>query len=750
MIKKAIASLVCALLYCQAFAQQTPLQFNINGFVYEKSLNGDLVPLSGSHVLCIENQQGTVTSETGFFSLQTPELPTRLVASFVGYDNDTIKVENRAPVNFVLQAQTLLEVSLLDKRKSNTKSLIEATNVEWISTEELHKAACCNLSESFVTNPSVDVNFTDALTGAKQIQMLGLDGVYAQVLFENKPFLRGLSASYGLNFLPGTWIESIQISKGTGSVVNGFESLSGQINVELYKPQKAPSLLWNTYLNSVGLLENNFVVAPVLDGDWKTVVLGHHSYLGQNVDSNNDNFLDDPKTDRLSLMNRWEYVGFDNRHIELGLRYLTEDKEGGQYRTDNPETEAFEFKKPYEVRLKTEQLEAHAKTGFVLDESGTSIGLMSTIRQHQQSALFGTSQYTGEQQSLYFNAIYQSYFGCGSKQLFKGGLSYYRDDYQELLQLRQLSELNLERKDRTFGVFGELQYKPVERFCSTIGVRADRTQDHGTWYSPRVHLRYNPVENAVVRASAGKAYRYANVFAENSSYFFSSRTLEMTENSLVAEEAWNYGLNFTYNTYLFGKETTFNADYYQTDFLNRVVFDLEESSHIKIYNLNGSSFSKSLQLDASFEPFEGWEVKYAHKWNETKTTYSLEKEAIAVPFVPKYRSVTQLSYSAWQNRWSVNLTVQHIGPSRVPAENTEAKANPSYWSSKFQLVSAQYTRRFKRLEWYLGIENALNYLQENPIRNVDDPYGEGFDAAMIWGPTHGRKVYSGIRFLVNE
>jgi len=749
MIKSALTQLFFILVCSPIFAQQTKAGFDIEGRVYEQNAQGVLMALPGAHIFCVEEQRGTISDTIGAFFLRTSSnKPISLIASFVGYESDTVEVKSADDVKMVLQVKTLLEVQLLDRRKSNAKSLLQVNNVEWISTEELHKGACCNLSESFETNPSVDVSFTDALTGAKQIQMLGLDGVYAQVLFENKPFLRGLSASYGLSFLPGTWIESIQVSKGTGSVVNGFESLSGQVNFELYKPQKSPKLLWNSYLNNMGLLENNFVVSPFLEGNWQTVLLGHYSYLGELVDNNQDRFVEDPKTNQLNLLNRWSYVGLKNRHITFGLRYLSEEKLGGQLGTvtvnpDRPDVN------PYEIKLQTEQVEFHSKTAFIFDKPETSLGIIGTLRRHHQNTNFGYSHYNGEQQSAYLNLIYQSNLGDDSK-VYKVGASYYGDHFKEQLQLNQPIESVFVRKDRTAGVFGEFQYKLGALFCGTLGARVDHSKEFGVWYSPRLHLRYNPIENGVLRASVGKAYRQANVFAENSSYFYSSRRLEMPDAGLAAEEAWNYGVNLTYNTYFYGKETTLNIDFYQTDFNEQVVVDLEESSRIKMYNLKGRSSSKSLQLDASIEPYAGWELKYAHKWNETKTTFASGVGYKAVPFTPKYRSMAQVSYAAWQNKWSVNVTVQNIGPSRVPADNTENHEKASYWSPKFQLISAQYTKRFKKVDWYLGVENLLNYLQKNSIRNFQEPYSEGFDAAMIWGPTQSRKLYTGIRLLIND
>lgn len=751
-MRKNLIILLCFIVGVNSiYAQVNHSEQEITGYVYERDAKGKLQPLPGAHVFCPKEQKGSVTDISGAFNvLVENSFPHPVIASFVGYQSDTITLKKTKPLQFILEPSVLEEVQLIDRQKSNAKSLLQTTNLEWISGAELQKAACCNLSESFETNPSVDVSFTDAITGAKQIQMLGLDGVYTQILSENMPLLRGLSASYGLNYLPGSWIESIQVAKGTGSVVNGFESLSGQINVELYKPSTADKLFWNTYVNSSGMLENNFIISSPVKNDWKTALLGHYSYQGQSIDQNDDGFADDPEMTRLTFLNRWEYNGFENRHILFGVRYLKEDRISGQL--SPVVSEGDEFITPYEVIMDTEQGEFHSKTGFIFDKPGTSLGILTSLRYHNQETVFGKSLYSGMQHSLYLNSIFQSNFGDDSK-TYKLGLSYYADNYKESLKEESKEDIEFIRNDQTLGAFGELSYKSGERFSSILGLRADYSKMWGMWYSPRLHIRFNPIETMVIRASAGKAYRQANVLAENISYFFSSRTLEMgAYEDLDAEIAWNYGFNFTYNFSLLNKETTFNFDLYQTDFQNQVVVDVEQTEKIKIYNLDGESYSTSLQIDATIEPAEGWELKFAQKWNETKTTYAAEgNNAVSyMPFVSKYRSLAQVSYSAWQNKWDVNVSLQNIGPSRVPTQGTEENLVEGFWSPNFNLLSGQFTRRFKKFDWYIGVENALNYRQKNPIRSIENPFSDDFDAAMIWGPVMGRRVYSGIRMTFND
>jgi len=723
------------------YAQKELVKQQVQGFVFERNPAGNLEPLPGAHIYCPKNKNGSVTEPNGSFSINLSlPFPQKLIASFAGYQSDTLYIEKTETVQFILKPSLLNEVELTDRQKSNAKSLVKSANVEWISRCELEKAACCNLSESFETNASVDVNYTDAITGAKKIQMLGLDGVHTQILSESMPLLRGLSASYGLNYIPGTWVESIQIAKGTGSVVNGFESLTGQINVELYKPRTADKLFWNTYVNNMGTIENNFIASSPVKNNWKTAMLGHYSYQGQSIDQNDDGFVDSPEMNRLALFNRWEYKGDENKHISFGAKYLKENRISGQM---HPVVSQGEINSPYEVVMNTQQAEFHSKMGFIFDKPGTSLAILTSLQFHNQEIEFGGSNYSGTQHSFYLNSIYQSKFGENNND-YKIGISYYADNYKEVYK-----EVNYLRNDRTLGAFSEFSLKKGARFSSVLGMRADYSKLWGMWYSPRLHLKFNPAETVVFRASAGKANRQANVLAENISYFFSSRTLEMDDyQNLNAEEAWNYGFNLNTSLFVFTKETTFNLDLYQTDFQSQVVVDVEQGDKIKIYNLEGGSYSTSLQIDATLVPSKGWELKFAQKWNETKTTYSNSGSANTtyMPFVSKHKSLAQVSYAAWQNKWDVNLTLQNIGPSRVPAKGEQE----AYWSPNFNLLSGQFTRRFKKFDWYIGIENALNYTQENPIRGIDNPFSDDFDAGMIWGPIMGVKVFSGIRMKFND
>ena len=739
------------------FAQTTP-NHEISGYVFERDTKGNLRPLPGAHVFSVTNQNGSVTDQKGFFLIYTDHpFPQSISASFVGYESDTIEVKKAKAIEFVLSPSTLNEVKLIERKKTNAKSILKVSNVEWISGQELQKAACCNLSECFETNASVDIISSDAITGAKKIQMLGLDGVYSDVLVENKPFLRGLAATYGLNYIPGSWIESIQIAKATGSVTNGFQALTGQINTELYKPETIDGFFWNSYLSSVGMIENNFITASFVGKDWKTALLGHYSYLGRSIDRNGDSFVDEIAISRITLLNRWRYIARPDRHIEFSFRYLSEDKLSGQISGDDLNTESLEFDTPYEVEIKTEQAEFNSKIGHIFNKPLTSAGITSQLRYHKQETSFGGSMYSGAQYSLYVKASYQSTI-IDTTKLYRIGLSYSGDRYDETLLLIRPSAPDIHeglyvRTDQTLGAYTELIVSHSPRLSSIFGYRADYSKDFGLWHTPRLNMRYKPTDNTAFRISAGKAYRQANPISENMSYLFSSRNLVLEDyNSLKPEEAINYGANINHNFYIAGKATSFNIDIYQTDFQNQVVADIEQTQKLAIYNLEGPSNSKSVQLDFTFEPADGWELKYAHKWNKTQTTYNIETESgldyitKQAPFIPKYRSLVQVYYTTWQKKWDINITLQNVGPSRVPGQGDIEE----FWSDSFNYLDGQITRRFKKFDWYIGVENALNYMQPNPIRGVENPFSDNFDAGMIWGPVMGTKWFTGIRLNMNN
>lgn len=723
-------------------AQQATRQ--VSGKVYE-NIDGKNVPLVGANIYWANTTKGTISNNGGDFTIEYVEGKYLLVASFIGYISDTINVQKSGEIEFVLNNSVELEqVEVVRRSRTVEFSMLEPIKVEKIGEGELKKAACCNLSESFETNPSVDVSFTDAITGTKQIQMLGLSGPYTQITNENMPDIRGLSAIYGMEYIPGPWIESIQLNKGTGSVVNGYESIAGQINVELRKPETADKLYFNLYGNNESRIEGNLNLKHRFNDEISTALLLHGRNQSVAMDGNEDGFIDKPLGKQYIVLNRWDIFTKKGNEARFGIKATQVDNYGGE-KGYSPEGETGRWG----MEMKTDRYEAWLKLGKVsATKEYQSFGSQYSALNHNQKSVFGNKIYDAEQTSAYANFIFQSAFG-DTRYKYRAGASFQYDKLSE-----QLDSLKFEREEIVPGIFYEFTLSPTPKFDVVVGVRGDYHNNFGLFFTSRVHIRYAPYEKTVFRISAGRGQRTASILAENSSVLASSREVIVfgTDNSmpygLEAEKAWNFGANFTQKFRLDYREGAISFDAYHTQFVNQAVVDLDESAQqVLFYNLDGKSFSTSIQSQIDYELFKRLDIRLAYRWYNVKTQYmSGLKDK---PLTSKDRAFVNLAYST-QKHWKFDFTTQWYGKKRIPS----TAANPEQYqldenSPSFFQMNAQVSKVWKeRFEAYIGVENMLDYKQENPIIAADDPFGPNFDSSLIWGPVSGRMVYAGLRLRI--
>jgi outer membrane receptor for ferrienterochelin and colicins len=696
---------------------------------------------------------GGTTDENGVFDLHKPDSKDTLflVVSYTGFTADTVVIPpGKSHIEILLTENVQLEEVTVRRRMGGSYiSTIQPAKTEVITISGLQSLACCNLSESFENSATVDVGFSDAVSGAKRIQMLGLAGVYSQLMFENLPGIRGLSSAYGLTYIPGTWMESIQISKGTASVLNGYESTTGQINIEYKKPQRSETLFLNLFSNSEGRFEANMNSSFKLGEEWSSMLLGHVSTQQFKIDHNHNTFLDVPTGTQVNLMNRWNYEVEGKRHIQLGVHVLNDNRHGGQIlfkrEADRGTTNA------YGTEISTTRLQSFIKAGFYLPNTvQSSIGVMGVITWYDQDSYYGLNNYTGNQKSIYSNLVYQSVLGTTDHRL-NTGISYQRDEFNEQFSRLPVSagEINdtlMLRTESVPGIFGEYTYDSPGRFTLILGLRADHHNIYDWFITPRMHFRYQAGEGGTLRGSAGKGFRSANIFSENSSIMASSRQLVFAE-EFRAEEAWNYGLNYTQIIPLTGeRHVTFSADFYRTDFINQVIADMDQSvNRVVFYNLDGRSYSNSFQADVTIQPFEGFEIYTAYKRDDVKTT--INGILMESPLISRHKALLTLSYATRFEKWKFDMTNQLNGPKRIPdtSESPEQYRMPAY-SPSYYILHAQVTRKFRKMDLYFGGENLTNFRQKNPVIAWDDPFGDFFDSSMIWGPFLGRMFYAGIRY----
>ena len=655
------------------------------------------------------------------------------------------------------------EVQVVQRRKGTVKSRTDAFDTQRINSEELCRAACCNLSEAFETSASVDVAYADAATGAKQIRLLGLNGTYVQLIQENTPAVRGLAQNFGLEYIPGPWMSSIQVSKGTSSVINGYEATSGQINVELLKPQIQSPLAVNLMFNSDLMAEAN------ISGGWKiesrkqkvesrklyTGILAHYGQNFMAMDGNHDSFMDMPKTINANLANRWFYKE-GSYTFQAFVRGLYDRRRAGQF--------ADTIANPYHINLNTWRVEGFVKNGYVFDEeTGSSVALITAVSYHDLNNDYGLRNWKANQLNAYLNAIYQGNFeGRGeidNDHRLNAGISVNFDKYGETLNI--LPD-NLNRWEVVPGIFAEYSLKYDEKLSLVAGVRADYSTRYGFFVTPRMNIRYTPWEWWTLRASVGLGYRSPNVIADNAFILPSSRTIHITD-KIEQERAVNSGISTTFYIPLGSKELQLSGEYYYTHFLNSAIVDLDQDPHgVYIYNqsdLKGAkSFAHSAQIEATIEVLRGWTWTAAFRWTDIKQT-TIGADGIArlreKALSNRYKGVITTSYQTPLKKWQFDVTAQFNGVGRMPDGFTAfgdlrggyGAPKPLSW---YPQLMAQVTKYWKTCSLYVGAENMTNFKQDQPIIDSFNPFGPNFDASMVCGPTTGWKVYVGFRYELEK
>ena len=703
-------------------------------------------PIIGANVFWKNISGGVATREDGTFSISKPDKSNHLIVSFIGYENDTIQVnDKKAVLDVVLrEGMELSEVQIVSRKLSTLKLRSSVMNEEIITSDELCRAACCNLGESFVTNPSVDVSYSDAATGAKQIKLLGLSGTYVQMLTENIPNYRGAASPYGLGYVPGPWMHSIQVSKGISSVKNGYEALTGQINVEFKKPQ-LPEADWvsaNLFASTTNRYEANADATVKLSKRWSTSLLAHYENETKAHDGNDDGFADIPRIEQYNFWNRWAYMG-DHYVFQAGIKALDESRKGGQVSHSGvPAADR------YEIDIDTRRYEAFTKNAYIFNkEKNTNLALILSGTLHNQDALYGRKIYNVDQSNAYASLMFETKFT--KEHNLSAGFSYNYDGYDQHYRLTNNAETPLTKafaRESVGGAYAQHTFNLDNKFVLMAGLRGDHSSEYGFFVTPRAHIKYNPNDFVHFRLSAGKGYRTNHVLAENNYLMASSRKVSIADH-LDQEEAWNYGASISGYIPLFGKTLNLNLEYYYTDFLKQVVVDMDTNPHeVAFYNLDGRSYSQVFQVEATYPFFQGFSLTAAYRWTDAKTTYN--HQLMEKPLTGKYKGLVTASYQTPLGLWQFDATWQMNGGGRMPNPYTLADGTSS-WDARykgFSQLSAQVTRYFRRWSIYIGGENLTNFKQKNPIIDAADPWGDRFDSTMIWGPVHGAKGYIGVRF----
>tara|TARA_R110000765_G_scaffold140030_1_gene240406 strand:- start:934 stop:3174 length:2241 start_codon:yes stop_codon:yes gene_type:complete len=745
-MNKFIVLIVLILLPWFSYSQEM-----VEGVVLDSD-GANALSLSGANVYWQDSQTGVVTDYDGKFSIPFLKEFNKLIISYVGYESDTLTINQPKTIRLSLKPTNELdEVVVQQERDAIQKTYFSPQNVITVNSAELLKAACCNLAESFETNPAIDVNLSDGLTGTKQIQMLGLTSPYLLITQENIPMVRGASQACGLTFTPGTWIESIQITKGAGSVVNGYESISGQINTELVKPLTDNAVFVNGYANENGRYEMNTHFNRKLTDKLSAGLYIHGNMRAQKEDNNKDGFLDAPLGNQINVMKRWQYQDAEKGWVSfLNVRFLNDEKQVGQI-DFNPNTDRFTTN-AWGSEINTRRFDTSLKLGYVFPELPfQSFGFQTAYSLHKQDSYFGFRTYDINHESIFTSLLFNSIIG-DTRNKFKTGISFAYDGYDEVVTATDYS-----REDSSVGAFIEYSYENLEKVSLTAGLRVDNHNRLGTFVTPRFHIRYTPWEKGSLRGSFGRGKRAANIFAENQQLFASAREIKILNiggsvYGLEPEDAWNYGVSFLQGFNFLNKKGEVSIDYYVTDFKNQIVVDWENPQEVSFYNLEGKSSAHSFQIEMNYELLTRLNFRTAYKFYDVSTDY--KSGNLQKPLQAQHRFFINLGYEteAKENgsQWKFDYTLHSLGKMRLPdTSSNSAQYRLGAYSSPYSLMNAQITKVFSNtFEMYVGGENLTGEQQNNPVLGADNPFGPNFDTTIVYAPIMGRMFYGGFRFKI--
>lgn len=645
---------------------------------------------------------------------------------------------------------TLSEVSISTRSSGLKKLRGSATNTEIITASELTRAACCNLGESFTTNPSVDVSYNDAATGARQIKLLGLSGSYVQMLTENIPNFRGSALPYGLGYVAGPWLQSIQVSKGASSVKNGYESITGQINIEMKKPQADQEIMANAYGDTQGKAEVNADANFHINPHLSTGLLLHGENTFASHDGNEDGFVDMPKVKQVAAMNRWAWMG-QNYVFQAGVKFLAEKRQSGQDE-EHSHMSIADGTDLYKILIRTTRWEAFTKNAYIFDkENDGNVALILAGSHNNFRSSYGHKAYDVNQGNIYASLLFERKWN--QQHSLSAGLSFNYDNYHQEMRLTHnlnLTPTSSKEIEAVSGAYAQYTFNLGTRLLLMGGIRYDYSSVFGAMFTPRFHGRWNIAEALTLHGSVGRGYRAPHVMAENNYLLASSRRV-IIDTDLKQEEAWNYGFGLGSTIYIANKALSLNADYYYTDFRNQTLIDLDsdpQAVHFK--NLQGQSFSHTLQIEATYPAFKDFTFTAAYRLTDVKVDYG--QGLTRKPLTSRHKGLFTASYAPMMGLWQFDVTCSINGGGRMPSPYITSDGSQSWKSTyhPYAQLNAQITRNFRHWSIYVGGENLTAYRQKNPIVGAMNPWGDNFDATMVYAPLHGAIIYAGFRYILNR
>ena len=635
------------------------------------------------------------------------------------------------------RADSLDAAVFTGRTNANYLSRGKELRTEVISSAGLMKMACCTLAESFENSASVTVGYADATTGARQIRLLGLSGIYTQMLDENRPTMRGITAPFGLSYMPGPWLESIQVGKGSPSVVNGTESVTGSINLEHRKPTDGKPLFVNASLMNDTKTDFNVTSSLQVADNLYTVLMGHVDGNFRTYDMNGDGFADEPALLQINAANRWLWYSPEVQ-VRWGFHYVHDSRKGGQ------------MGGPWKSDIDNNLANAYAKIGRSLrDDGSSSIAIVADYTLQKTSSAFGHNLYNAQQHSLFSNLIYRNAFSEAHD--LTAGVNATIDLLGEDIRGSGQSLDDVRQTLVQIDPYAEYTFRQGERLSVVAGLSGTIIPGHGFYPVPRLTLKYQPDDALVFRLNGGRGVRFSHPVSDNIGILSTGKTLTGDLTGRLLEDAWTFGGNATW---YFSESTYLSLDYFHTRFVQAHFTNRESATDIILYALDGhNAWSQNLQADFNIEPMDRLTFTLTGRYTDART-WQPSGEVRELPLTSRFKTVLNAQYKTRANRWIFDFTASLNGSSRVYDFMKELRDKegtllyPGGRTPVYPLLYAQVTRRFRGFDLYVGGENLTGSMQMVPVVDADTPFSQTFDAASVWGPLMGAKFYAGIRLTI--
>ena len=622
---------------------------------------------------------------------------------------------------------------------------------EILTENEFKKAACCTLSESFETTNTLEVSNADGVSGIRQIEMLGLAGKYVQMSQSNMPSVRGLSVLTGLSHIPGPMVSAVHLSKGTGSITEGFEGLTGGINYALKQEPTEPKLFLNAYLNNQWRGEVNLISKQRINHRTFNHSFLHYGGQWKTMDFGGDGFTDMPISNRAFIGNQISRYNDKNEWI-LGFTHVNDERRGGDlhyFMHKEPENNVFHF------NMKEQKTDVWGKFGVFLNKEATrSIGQILHLNRQQTHSMLNNLRnrhYEGKQFSLFYSAIYAT---PEKKPIStRSGISIMIDKVNETLSDSGIMLFNPSRNEQNFGTFSEWVFKSGESSL-VLGLRSDYNNLFGWLITPRIHAKWEIDEKGkMLHFQMGRGVRTPWVLAEHLPLFISNRNIQIMDfrnNGAYGqrrEDAINTGISLTLPFRMFGYPAKFITDAFHTRFLHLIGADRDQRPDLIVIGKIDQSRYNAIQTDLQLQPHRRVELRLSYRFIENLLWLggSMRQQ----PLLSKHRFVGVLSVKN-RKKWYMDAIVQWNSPKRLPETiSLPEKEQMPVWSPAYAIVNLQIRKDFgKKWEWYAGGENLLNVVQRNPVLSASNPNQPWFDAAYAWGPVNGVNMYTGFRLKI--